>query len=417
MYKMTELQVRAGPAARAGARRPVHPARRPRAERVHERRALRRLDAGGPVLRRWPPASPRSTARCTAAPTSRRCGCSSASRRSRTSRTSSRASRAGDERLMGFGHRVYKNYDPRARIISKHLDEVFEVMGKSPLLEVAEELEKRAHGRRLLHVAQALPERRLLLRADLRGAAAADRACSRSCSPSGARSGWIAQWLEHMADSDQKIARPRQIYTGGRELDYVPVERALSPEHPQRPGAAWLVAKCNGSCLAAPPHRRHRRSGSGRSRPTTSGACRTACKQLSLETVRRRFLAAKPRFTRVRAALPDRGRRGRPHRARRHLVRHRAGSSPSPAPSALPDAPDIAEWAIVVADPLQGMGLGTLLDAGARRRGPHAVGIPRFSALIAGENDAVPGCWPRRRPLRARRVTTACARSSWPLAA
>ena len=50
----------------------------------------------------------------------------------------------GDERLMGFGHRVYKNYDPRARIIKKHLDDVFEVMGKCPLLEVAEELEKRA---------------------------------------------------------------------------------------------------------------------------------------------------------------------------------------------------------------------------------------------------------------------------------
>src|SRR3981189_426504 len=52
--------------------------------------------------------------------------------------------KAGDERLMGFGHRVYKNYDPRARIIRKHLDDVFEVRGKSPLLEVATELEKRA---------------------------------------------------------------------------------------------------------------------------------------------------------------------------------------------------------------------------------------------------------------------------------
>ncbi len=50
--------------------------------------------------------------------------------------------KAGDERLMGFGHRVYKNYDPRARIIKKYLDDVFEVRGKSPLLDVATELEK-----------------------------------------------------------------------------------------------------------------------------------------------------------------------------------------------------------------------------------------------------------------------------------
>ena len=52
--------------------------------------------------------------------------------------------KAGNERLMGFGHRVYKNYDPRARIIRKYLDDVFEVRGKSPLLDVATELEKRA---------------------------------------------------------------------------------------------------------------------------------------------------------------------------------------------------------------------------------------------------------------------------------
>ena len=82
--------------------------------------------------------------------------------------------KAGDERLMGFGHRVYKNYDPRARIIKKHLDEVFEVMGKSPLLEVADRAREARARRRLLHVAQAVPERRLLLRAALRGAAAAD---------------------------------------------------------------------------------------------------------------------------------------------------------------------------------------------------------------------------------------------------
>ncbi|MCW3020233.1 MAG: citrate synthase, partial [Solirubrobacterales bacterium] len=78
----------------------------------------------------------------------------------------------GDERLMGFGHRVYKNYDPRARIIRKYLDDVFEVRGKSPLLDVATELEKRAR-RRVLHLEKALPQRRLLLRPDLRGTGAA----------------------------------------------------------------------------------------------------------------------------------------------------------------------------------------------------------------------------------------------------
>jgi hypothetical protein len=80
----------------------------------------------------------------------------------------------GDERLMGFGHRVYKNYDPRARIIKQHVDEVFEVTGKNPKLDLAVELEAGAR-RRVLHVAQAVPERRLLLRADLRGAEPAHR--------------------------------------------------------------------------------------------------------------------------------------------------------------------------------------------------------------------------------------------------
>ena len=81
----------------------------------------------------------------------------------------------GDERLMGFGHRVYKNYDPRATIIKKAADDVFEVTGKNPLLDIAHRArEDRARGR-LLHLAQALPERRLLLGPDLRGAGAAGR--------------------------------------------------------------------------------------------------------------------------------------------------------------------------------------------------------------------------------------------------
>ena len=80
-----------------------------------------------------------------------------------------------EEKLMGFGHRVYKNYDPRARIIKKHVDEVLEATEHNPLIEIATELEKQALDDEFFTVAQALPERRLLLRADLRGARAADR--------------------------------------------------------------------------------------------------------------------------------------------------------------------------------------------------------------------------------------------------
>ena len=76
----------------------------------------------------------------------------------------------GDERLMGFGHRVYKNYDPRAKIIKQAADDVFEVTGVNPLLEIAVRAREDRAGGRVLRRAQALPQRRLLLRADLRGA-------------------------------------------------------------------------------------------------------------------------------------------------------------------------------------------------------------------------------------------------------
>ena len=80
-----------------------------------------------------------------------------------------------EEKLMGFGHRVYKNYDPRARIIKKHVDEVLEVTGDNPLLDIATRAREARARRRLLHRAQALPERRLLLGPDLRGARDPDR--------------------------------------------------------------------------------------------------------------------------------------------------------------------------------------------------------------------------------------------------
>jgi citrate synthase len=130
----------------------------------------------------------------------------------------------GKERLMGFGHRVYKNYDPRAKIIKKACDDVFEVTGVNPLLEIALELEKIALedeyfvGRKLypnvdfysglIYEALHMPV----------GMFTVLFAIPRT-------SGWISQWLEMIDDSEQKIARPRQIYTGKRELEYVPVDK------------------------------------------------------------------------------------------------------------------------------------------------------------------------------------------------
>ena len=130
----------------------------------------------------------------------------------------------GNERLMGFGHRVYKNYDPRAKIIKKATDDVFEVTGVNPLLEIALELEKIALeddyfvSRKLypnvdfysglIYEALGLPVSMFPVMF----------AIPRT-------SGWIAQWLEMVQDSEQKIARPRQIYTGERTREYVPLEQ------------------------------------------------------------------------------------------------------------------------------------------------------------------------------------------------
>jgi citrate synthase len=131
--------------------------------------------------------------------------------------------KAGNERLMGFGHRVYKNYDPRARIIREHLDAVFEVRGKSPLLEVATELEQRALDD------DYFTSRKLYPNVDFYSgliyeALGLPVAMFPVMFAIGRTSGWIAQWLEMVNDPEQKIARPRQIYTGAHDLDYVPIE-------------------------------------------------------------------------------------------------------------------------------------------------------------------------------------------------
>jgi citrate synthase len=128
----------------------------------------------------------------------------------------------GKERLMGFGHRVYKNFDPRANIIKRATEDVFEVTGKNPLLHVATELEQIA-----LHDEYFI-SRKLYPNVDFySGLIYEALGMPVEMFPVlfaiGRTSGWIAQWLEMIDDPEQKIARPRQIYTGPRNVDYVPV--------------------------------------------------------------------------------------------------------------------------------------------------------------------------------------------------
>jgi len=130
--------------------------------------------------------------------------------------------KGGDERLMGFGHRVYKNYDPRARIIKKACDDVFAVTGVNPLLEVAVELE------RIALEDEYFVTRRLYPNVDFYSgliyeALGMPAEMFTVLFAIGRAPGWIAQWNEMIQDSDQKISRPRQIYTGYDERDYVPM--------------------------------------------------------------------------------------------------------------------------------------------------------------------------------------------------
>jgi citrate synthase len=135
-----------------------------------------------------------------------------------------------DEKLMGFGHRVYKNYDPRARIIKKHVDEVLEATETdNPLLDIATELEKRALDDEFF------TSRKLYPNVDFYSGLIYEAmgiptdmftvifAIPRT-------SGWMAQWMEQNEDPELKIARPRQIYQGRRDIDYTPPEQRDGPE-------------------------------------------------------------------------------------------------------------------------------------------------------------------------------------------
>ena len=125
--------------------------------------------------------------------------------------------------LQGFGHRVYKNYDPRAQIIKQTAHDVFEATGKNPLIDIALELERIALedtffvSRKLypnvdfysgiIYQAMGLPTDMMTVMFAI-----------------GRTSGWLAQWREMLQDKEQKIARPRQVYIGSDERDYVPME-------------------------------------------------------------------------------------------------------------------------------------------------------------------------------------------------
>jgi citrate synthase len=131
--------------------------------------------------------------------------------------------KAGDFRLMGFGHRVYRNYDPRARIIKETADAVFEVTGRNPLLDVALELE------RIALEDEYFVSRKLYPNVDFYSgliyeALGLPVAMFPVMFAIPRASGWLAQWLEGVVDPEQKIARPRQLYVGPDERDYVAVE-------------------------------------------------------------------------------------------------------------------------------------------------------------------------------------------------
>jgi citrate synthase len=132
--------------------------------------------------------------------------------------------KGGEKRLMGFGHRVYKNYDPRARIIKNVADQVFDVMGRNPLLDIALEVE------RIALEDDYFVTRRLYPNVDFyTGLIYQSMGFPVTMFPVlfaiPRTSGWVAQWEEMLLDPEQKIARPRQVYLGAEKRSYVPIEQ------------------------------------------------------------------------------------------------------------------------------------------------------------------------------------------------
>ncbi len=132
--------------------------------------------------------------------------------------------KSGEKRLMGFGHRIYKNYDPRARIIKRIADEVFDVMGRNPLLDIALEVE------RIALQDEYFVSRKLYPNVDFyTGLIYQSMGFPVTMFPVlfaiPRTSGWIAQWEEMLLDPEQKIARPRQIFKGYDRRSYIPMDQ------------------------------------------------------------------------------------------------------------------------------------------------------------------------------------------------
>jgi citrate synthase len=130
----------------------------------------------------------------------------------------------GEVRLMGFGHRVYKNFDPRAKIIKQIAEQVFDVTGKNPLIDIALELE------RIALQEEYFVSRKLYPNVDFySGIIYEAMKFPVDFFPVlfaiGRTPGWLAQWQEMLLDKEQKIARPRQVYTGPAKRDYVAIEK------------------------------------------------------------------------------------------------------------------------------------------------------------------------------------------------
>ena len=132
--------------------------------------------------------------------------------------------KAGEGRLMGFGHRIYKNYDPRAKIIKETADKVFEVTGRNPLLDMALELE------RIALQDDYFIKRKLYPNVDFYSGIIyqamgfpTDAFTVLFAIPR--TSGWLAQWQELLLDPEQKIARPRQLYLGEDKRNFLPMEK------------------------------------------------------------------------------------------------------------------------------------------------------------------------------------------------
>jgi citrate synthase len=131
--------------------------------------------------------------------------------------------KSGEVRLMGFGHRVYKNYDPRAKVIKQLAYSVFDEVGKNPLVDIAVALEK------IALEDEYFVSRKLYPNVDFySGLIYQSMGLPMDLFPVlfaiGRAPGWLAQWEEMLNDPEQKIARPRQVYLGAARRDYVPIK-------------------------------------------------------------------------------------------------------------------------------------------------------------------------------------------------